>query len=64
MAEDRRKQAFEIGDRHREFAGVADADRLDLHQHLASRGPSRSTSMISTGFPAATLARVFIFLSQ
>jgi hypothetical protein len=35
MAEDRRKQAFRIGARQREFVGVANTGRLDLDQDLA-----------------------------
>ena len=35
VAEDRRKQAFGIGARQREFIGVADAGGLDLDQHFA-----------------------------
>ena len=39
MAEDGRKQAFRVGARQRVVVGVADAGRLDLHQHLARTRP-------------------------
>ena len=39
MAEDRREQAFRVGARQRVVIGVADAARLDLHQHLAGTRP-------------------------
>ncbi len=35
VAEDRRKQAFGIGARQREFVGVADAGGLDFDQYFA-----------------------------
>ena len=39
MAEDRGKDAFRVRARQRESVGMADARRLDLHQHLALLGP-------------------------
>jgi hypothetical protein len=54
MAEDRGEQALGVGARQGEFVGVADAGGLDLDQNLARRGPSRFTSMISSGFPASS----------
>jgi hypothetical protein len=60
MAEDRGEQPLGVGARQGEVVGVADAGGLDLDQDLARAGPSRFTSMISSGFPAssATAARV------
>jgi hypothetical protein len=39
VAEDHREQPLGIGPRARELVGVADAGRLDLHQHLARLRP-------------------------
>ena len=39
MAEDRREDTFRVRTRQRESVRMADARRLDLHQHLALLGP-------------------------